>query len=561
MLQPARGVVKPGQSYRLSAFSKVNPADCFRSTAVADHDGKLYLEQRFATPGEYLLDVGWDDDAAPPLVTACLFALPEELARLRPYRGDLHIHTCFSDGAAPPLAMAVTGRKLGLDYLAITDHNRLQPSLDVIAQMAGIGMDLLALPGEEVSLEGSHVVAINTRQAVYEQMQEPRLAAKLAAGTLPVGAVAGLQAPGYTRTKWVIEEIRRQGGLSILAHPYWVAGRRFHLHRPLYEQLLRERCFDAVELLGDVDFEGNVLSIARYADELARGWQMPIVADSDTHRMEHTFGRYWTTVFAEACTVDGVLDAIRSRRAVACERHPGEPLRVFGPFALVEYALFLYREFFPLHDALCDEEGNLALRKITGEPGLEGKLADVRTRLRELYRHAWAGEEPRALTDFVQEPLVSRLQPSAGRLDGLRCPADRTTLRLAPRKFAAPFCKLHAEFGARAPEDVLLYLSCRIECPEAMQLAACLGYDGPVKLWVDGQELFHDPAGTNPACVDAARIAFKAEPGEHEVLVALGSNQGKAWGLFLRFERLDVPASRIVRGPTAYVLPRIPPAG
>ena len=37
-----------------------------------------------------------------------------------------------------------------------------------------------------------------------------------------------------------------------------------------------------------------------------------------------------------------------------------------------------------------------------------------------------------------------------------------------------------------------------------MSLALRLGYDGPVKVWVDGTPVFHDPAGSNPARIDAA---------------------------------------------------------
>src|SRR5439155_1161498 len=83
--------------------------------------------------------------------------------------------------------------------------------------------------------------------------------------------------------------------------------------------------------------------------------------------------------------------------------------------------------------------------------------------------------------------------------------------------------------------------ACRIECAEQMKLAAVVGYDGPVKIWVDGREIFRDLTGTNPAVQDKARAAFEVEAGGHEVVVALSSNGGKAWGIFLRFERRDIP--------------------
>jgi len=91
-----------------------------------------------------------------------------------------------------------------------------------------------------------------------------------------------------------------------------------------------------------------------------------------------------------------------------------------------------------------------------------------------------------------------------------------------------------------------------------MQLKALLGYDGPVKVWLDGLERFHDPAGTNPASPVDAEVSLGAVAGgEHELLVALGNNGGNAWGIFLRLERADLGPSRVRRGPDAYAMPAV----
>jgi hypothetical protein len=49
---------------------------------------------------------------------------------------------------------------------------------------------------------------------------------------------------------------------------------------------------------------------------------------------------------------------------------PGEVVRVYGPFRLVKYALFLLREVFPAHDELCREE-SAAMFDWIGESGPE----------------------------------------------------------------------------------------------------------------------------------------------------------------------------------------------
>jgi len=45
--------------------------------------------------------------------------------------------------------------------------------------------------------------------------------------------------------------------------------------------------------------------------------------------------------------------------------------------------------------------------------------------------------------------------------------------------------------------------------------------------------------------------------GEHELVVALGSNRGRAWGIFLRFQRTDVPLRLIKKGQGNYAMPEI----
>jgi len=179
-------------------------------------------------------------------------------------------------------------------------------------------------------------------------------------------------------------------------------------------------------------------------------------------------------------------------------------------------------------------------------------------------RHALASEvirtahEALRFSPFARTARVSRILPGAGTLDTLSHPADRDALGFETRAFQDDFCDVHMGWKSDK-EDKLLFFACRVACDEKMKLAACLGYDGPVKVWIDGQEKFHDPNGANPACRDSARVAFSAPAGTHEVLVALGSNKGQAWGIFLRLERLDVSKKQRVKGASAIVLPRVLP--
>ena len=83
-----------------------------------------------------------------------------------------------------------------------------------------------------------------------------------------------------------------------------------------------------------------------------------------------------------------------------------------------------------------------------------------------------------------------------------------------------------------------------------------LGYDGPLKIWLNRKEIFCDPDGINPALPEDAIIPFKAKAGKHEMLVALGSH-GAAWGVYLRLERMGLPARTLRKKMHAVVKPEI----
>ncbi|MHB9025391.1 MAG: family 20 glycosylhydrolase [Armatimonadota bacterium] len=136
---------------------------------------------------------------------------------------------------------------------------------------------------------------------------------------------------------------------------------------------------------------------------------------------------------------------------------------------------------------------------------------------------------------FVRTWRVSPVLPPA-RLRDLAYPAQAAW---TPRTFAADFCDRHAELFAAG--EGLVYYACRLRCDMPMRLAAYLGYDGPVNVWVDGERVFQDLYGANPAKPDKACLRFTAETGEHEILVALDANHGNACGIFLRFQRQDRP--------------------
>jgi hypothetical protein len=64
---------------------------------------------------------------------------------------DLHVHSCFSDGSETPEFLVEYSRKVGLDLIAITDHDTSEGAVRVRGK---------ALLGQEVTTEHGHVVII-----------------------------------------------------------------------------------------------------------------------------------------------------------------------------------------------------------------------------------------------------------------------------------------------------------------------------------------------------------------------------------------------------------------
>ena len=64
------------------------------------------------------------------------YAVEPDLAALRPYKGDTHLHTNRSDGWDEPFDVACAYRAAGYDFIAVTDHGRYYPWQELAAELA-----------------------------------------------------------------------------------------------------------------------------------------------------------------------------------------------------------------------------------------------------------------------------------------------------------------------------------------------------------------------------------------------------------------------------------------
>ena len=371
-------------------------------------DGGLRVCHAFAGEQEYALNVvRCEADRKVPVGEFRVYALAPDLFARRPFKGDLHLHSCRSDGGESPAYVAGACRRVGLDFMAVTDHWKYEPSLEAIAAFAGLDFDLRIFPGEEVHQEpynSVHIVNFGGRCGISDQIRAKQpylteveaIAASLTDCPLP--------APRrflYAQCLWTYRRIRAASGLAVFAHPYWVEGPRYNVPEDLIAQHFADQPYDAFELLGGFhryEVESNTLQVARYHEERARGRLLPIVGSSDSHGCERgeLFGWYFTIVFAPTLELSELIAAVRQGYSVAVEALPGETCRAHGPFRLVKYAHFLLREVFPQHDELCVEEGRLMLDHVAGDPAAAPTLRALKGRTQAFLDATWRQLPPQA---------------------------------------------------------------------------------------------------------------------------------------------------------------------
>lgn len=403
---PAEGDApfRDAQEYLVSHYpaEEISLGGCWypdEGQRVRAEKGALHLEILFAGEQEHIL---WIEEECggerQPVAEARVYSLAPDLFALRPYKGDLHIHSNRSDGREPPAYVAAACRKIGMDFLAITDHRLYEPSLEAIRAFEGVPTDLLLVPGEEVHPPNNpvHIINFGGRFSLnalfdtesYREGVERYLASLngLPEGVDPYQAASCL---------WCFDMIRQAEGLGIFCHPYWFTHHRYTPSGALTTYLFEKQPFDAFEVIGGFfrhEVDSNTLQVARYHEEQKNGKRIPIVGVSDAHGC-HTgelFGWYYTIAWAPTLTFEAITDAIKSLRSVAVEAVAGETPRAYGPFRLVKYALYLMREVFPEHDALCAREGDLMLRYLEGDKAAFDDLHSLQGGVARLYDRLWA---------------------------------------------------------------------------------------------------------------------------------------------------------------------------
>lgn len=200
---------------------------------------------------------------------------------------ELHAHSALShDGRDPVDLLLEQASAVGLDALAITDHDAIEASLEAAELAPEYG--LVGIPGIEITSSAGHVLGIGVDERI------------------PPGL-------SYGET---IERIHEAGGIAVVPHPFQTS-RHGVGAKVSRDELARA---DAIEIYNSRLLTGRA---NRKAERFARSRGLPMTAGSDAHISEMV-GQAVTRVDTRGeRNVEAILQGIREgRTAVDGKRTP-----------------------------------------------------------------------------------------------------------------------------------------------------------------------------------------------------------------------------------------------
>ena len=293
-----------------------------------------------------------------------IYSVDSDLAELKAYKGDTHLHSCRSDGEGTPFEVACAYRGAGYDFIAVTDHHKFTPSLEAQEQIKLLTDQFFVFRGEEVHNKGMgyfHIVNFNGESSVNDiiETDDDYVEAQIQ-NILATRDFTGLSDPRCVAYRiFVAEHIRKANGVAIMAHPYWECYGEYHMQTEEFIYHWQNGDFDALEVIAGCDGTGNGNNLQEMlrCDMLADGYKIPVVGSSDAHTTKpkvatDRFNNQFTIVFAK--NYNDIPDAIKAERGVAIDRRDDMDFRAIGKFRYAKYARYLMREFYPTYASLCE---------------------------------------------------------------------------------------------------------------------------------------------------------------------------------------------------------------
>jgi predicted metal-dependent phosphoesterase TrpH len=197
---------------------------------------------------------------------------------------DLHIHTIFSDSSClpqiKPKDLAKIYRSGGLQGAAVCDHDVCEPYLKMKKELSKTCPDFILIPGIEISSSKGHILGLGLTETIKKGLS-----------------------PQET-----VDEIRKHGGISIIAHPFSPTG--------IGHRIFKLKKFDAFEEINGLSFD--ILDI--YTKYALRNIRRARTAGSDAHTAKMLGKTY--TLFPKNCdSVEDVYKYIKKKKTIPHGEH------------------------------------------------------------------------------------------------------------------------------------------------------------------------------------------------------------------------------------------------
>lgn len=354
----------------------------------------IYFEYKMVYLGEFTVKVNYTykESKSEPLYCVC-----SELIGLTPLRGDLHMHSVYSDGKRTPFAMALASLEVGMDFIAITDHDNYEGSQEAIEKIKENDVDLLVLAGEEVSVGkgdtvlskgNGHMLSINANKSIEDQRKDDKTYEKelkvIVKELESQELEEGINPLHYARNIWALNKIHEANGIAILCHPNWIYyDNKYHLHQAIYKQMLKNSKLDGIEVIGDIDKieECNNMTYLTFLQNKNKYKKLAAIANSDAHDSNHDLGIRYSVLFTKKRTIPSIINSIKDAKTVAVLRRSEIENQVIGDDYLCAYTQFLLREYFPKIEKLKYRLARLYLDELINNIDLKNKIKITKSKL------------------------------------------------------------------------------------------------------------------------------------------------------------------------------------
>jgi hypothetical protein len=211
-------------------------------------------------------------------------------------QGDLHLHTVHSDGAYTLADLDRIARGVGLDFVALTDHNTVSQNLAQPAESP-----VTYIPAMELTTYHGH--------------------ANLFGVPIPCDDFRVQHVEDVRR---LLEQAKQRGAAVSINHPYDDAGPSCQW------QWGYEVPFDWLEVWNGPWRRSNQESLALWQSMLEQGQRIIAVGGSDTHRSHPTVRHGYPTayVYAKSRRAEDILEAIHDGHITLSYRPHGPRLEV-----------------------------------------------------------------------------------------------------------------------------------------------------------------------------------------------------------------------------------------